>query len=436
MDTLDADENEHMSAPRRQPQQPAAPGQSTQTSMKIFDRVRSKEQLNEYVKAGIPVVVEGVVEGWKAFKLWDLDYLKDVLEDREPFQLGGLTFTFAQFADALPFADALALSGNPDLFLPQLGVGTNHGVAAATELAPDVEYPDLLDPSKFDEVNFWIGKGTTPAHFDAYDNLLCVIRGKKFIHLYEPKWFPNMHVDRFQWSQALLRERIDRRFLGTSQTFRRRTRSRLLGGRDSLHSVILVSRSQRSVRFRDHAQLLVPPAARHREQRRTPARREPRSCAARRSSRLEPHRAKVHREQARGRCAAVGTTSRREAHVHLVVLARKRKPLSLLEVSARAADHGFPEANGGPVVIDLTTAKLPAAPLRWLLVQRVQHADQHFRGRRLGRRRPRGDERFRQEVDRLLNDVCALNGKIRALGGVVNEDRWGVLSRTGIGGWR
>lgn len=164
--------------------------------MKIFDRVRSKEELHEYVKAGIPVVVEGVVERWKAFKLWDLDYLKDVFKDREPFQLGGFTFTFTQFADELVSSD------NPQLFIPQLGIGKNHGIAPVTELAPDVEYPDLLDPSNFDEVNLWIGQGTTPAHFDAYDNLLCVIRGQKFIRLYEPKWFPNMHVDRFQWSQA------------------------------------------------------------------------------------------------------------------------------------------------------------------------------------------------------------------------------------------
>jgi Cupin-like domain len=172
---------------------------------KIYDRVYSKEQLNEYVKAGIPAVIEGVVEGWKAFKLWDLDYLKDVFKDREPFQFGPLTFTFAQFADALPFAAEFASqrsTHSPQLFLPQLGIGGNHGSAAATELAPDVEYPDLLDPANFDEVNFWIGQGTTPTHFDAYDNLLCVIRGQKFIRLYEPKWFPNMHVEWHQWSQA------------------------------------------------------------------------------------------------------------------------------------------------------------------------------------------------------------------------------------------
>lgn len=164
--------------------------------MKIYDRIRSKEQFQEYVEAGIPVVIEGVVETWKAFKLWDLDYLKDVFKDREPFQLGGFTFTFAQFADQL------ASSENPQLFLPQLGIGPNHGSASVTELAADVEYPDLLDASNFDEVNIWIGQGTTSTHFDIYDNLLCVIRGQKFVRLYEPKWFPNMHVDQGQWSQA------------------------------------------------------------------------------------------------------------------------------------------------------------------------------------------------------------------------------------------
>jgi lysine-specific demethylase 8 len=164
--------------------------------MKVFDRVDSKAQFDSYLAAGIPVVVEGVVEQWKAFKLWDLDYLKEVFKEREPFELGGFTFTFAQFADEL------ASSDNPQLFIPQLGIGEDHGLATVSELAPDVEYPDLLDPSNFDEVNIWIGQGMTPAHFDAYDNLLSVIRGQKFIRLYEPKWLPNMHVDRFQWSQA------------------------------------------------------------------------------------------------------------------------------------------------------------------------------------------------------------------------------------------
>lgn len=165
-------------------------------SMQIFGRIDSKAQFDRYLNAGIPAVIEGVVEGWKAYKLWDLDYLKDVFKDREPFELGGFTFTFAQFADEL------ASSDNPQLFLPQLGIGSDHGVATVSELAPDVEYPDLLDASNFDEVNIWIGQGTTPAHFDAYDNLLAVIRGQKLIRLYDPKWLPNMHVDRYQWSQA------------------------------------------------------------------------------------------------------------------------------------------------------------------------------------------------------------------------------------------
>ena len=70
-------------------------------SMQIFGRIDSKAQFDRYLNAGIPAVIEGVVEGWKAYKLWYLDYLTDVFKDRERFELGGFKFTFAQFADEL-----------------------------------------------------------------------------------------------------------------------------------------------------------------------------------------------------------------------------------------------------------------------------------------------------------------------------------------------
>jgi hypothetical protein len=44
------------------------------------------------------------------------------------------------------------------------------------------------------------------------------------------------------------------------------------------------------------------------------------------------------------------------------------------------------------------------------------------------------DDRFRQEVDGLINEFNALDGKIRALGGVVKEGRWAVSSATSAGG--
>ena len=43
-------------------------------------------------------------------------------------------------------------------------------------------------------------------------------------------------------------------------------------------------------------------------------------------------------------------------------------------------------------------------------------------------------DRFRHQVAELINEIRALNGKMRALGGVLDESRWAVPSTGGEGG--
>ncbi|NET74474.1 MAG: cupin-like domain-containing protein, partial [Sphaerospermopsis sp. SIO1G2] len=56
------------------------------------------------------------------------------------------------------------------------------------ELLPDIEIPDYMSRKSFMVANIWIGTGgnTTPLHWDAAQNILCQIRGRKKLSLFAP----------------------------------------------------------------------------------------------------------------------------------------------------------------------------------------------------------------------------------------------------------
>jgi lysine-specific demethylase 8 len=60
---------------------------------------------------------------------------------------------------------------------------------ALPELWPDVRFPPFVDEDKYRTVNFWFGPGNnfTPLHYDAADNFLAQIRGRKQVILCPPR---------------------------------------------------------------------------------------------------------------------------------------------------------------------------------------------------------------------------------------------------------
>ena len=104
--------------------------------------------------------------------------------------------SFSEFADRLE-------SGQSNVWAPQLSLtgraDDDGGLGSACELLPDLEYPTVLKGAHLDEVNVWIGRGSTPFHFDGYDNLLAVIRGTKTVSLLEPEYFEGLYIHKFQW---------------------------------------------------------------------------------------------------------------------------------------------------------------------------------------------------------------------------------------------
>eukprot|EP01052_Picozoa_sp_SAG31_P003411 SAG31_NODE_131_length_23419_cov_38.760087_6_plen_536_part_00 len=177
--------------------------------------------------APCPCVVTGVQKGWAATERWhDLDYFRDALPEThrsapvlvscsedgrysgtqierqavhmrwETFvdslkgrqnatggsvaQLDGLQFYLAQ--EPLVFgphysADASA-AGTPNSKAPFL-----------SKLSTDLSIPACIPWSTAGVcVNLWLAGGVTRSalHYDGYHNLLCVVRGKKTVHLYPP----------------------------------------------------------------------------------------------------------------------------------------------------------------------------------------------------------------------------------------------------------
>jgi hypothetical protein len=152
-----------------------------------------------YVEKGEPVIITDEVPNWRAFNKWDLSYLRKAFARRNEFAIiHDKVISFDEFAAKLE-------ANEPNTWAPQLSLtGTTRGLvdSNAFELREDVDYPSLISRDLLDEINVWMGNGRTPMHFDGYDNLLAIVRGKKTVFLLEPKWFEDLYVRDFQWSSV------------------------------------------------------------------------------------------------------------------------------------------------------------------------------------------------------------------------------------------
>ena len=70
------------------------------------------------------------------------------------------------------------------------------------ELWPDVRFPPFVDEGKYRAVNFWLGPGNnfTPLHFDASDNFLAQIRGRKQVILCPPREIARLYPFPFSYA--------------------------------------------------------------------------------------------------------------------------------------------------------------------------------------------------------------------------------------------
>lgn len=174
-----------------------------------INRISKNDDFARYWTAGQPVIVVDEVSSWKAYRDWNLDYLRAKFADRKEFSfIDGELVSFEKFAEKLEttqtpvYAPQLSLTGRVSTELD----------TTAFELKEDVAPPGLISRGMLDEINVWIGRGQTPLHFDGYDNFLAVVRGKKHVLLLEPEWFEDLYIDKFQWSSVDILSRDLERF--------------------------------------------------------------------------------------------------------------------------------------------------------------------------------------------------------------------------------
>lgn len=165
----------------------------------------------ELIESWHPFVIRKYCENWPCLKRWDMntEYLQsrvgaahvDVAASATQELRGGIgghpveTMSFAGFLSAASTSAAEPSSPDKYLYLGQSPL-FSHGSPSACPLAPlmaDVHMPrELLGDSRVEQVSLWINGAPMHAaiHYDGYQGLLCVLRGRKTAYLLPPAAAP------------------------------------------------------------------------------------------------------------------------------------------------------------------------------------------------------------------------------------------------------
>ena len=194
--------------------------------LEIQEWPSQKEFLELYVQKGKPVVIKGGIKDWKASKEWYREYLREMVgEDseihvklspdgqfegcdeasnweeyevreipehvREQLTFPDLVVVRPAYQD-MSFGDFLDKVDNSTFSLYMEYASLRQ---YAPQLEDDLEKLSFADFLRERHLNIWIGDGNTigKLHFDEFDNLLCQVRGKKEVMLFEPYENSNLY---------------------------------------------------------------------------------------------------------------------------------------------------------------------------------------------------------------------------------------------------
>ncbi|TAE58175.1 MAG: cupin-like domain-containing protein [Nostocales cyanobacterium] len=144
-----------------------------------------------------PVIITDTITEWKAFKSWSIEYLNQALNNKEiKISISNnkiFTFTaendYILLSTEMKFNDFTNWILNGDrseksYYLYQTPIDQSF-----PELLPDIQTPEYIKKGVPLLANLWIGTGgnISPLHWDSAQNLLCQVRGRKRILLFEPK---------------------------------------------------------------------------------------------------------------------------------------------------------------------------------------------------------------------------------------------------------
>ncbi|XP_014476250.1 PREDICTED: jmjC domain-containing protein 7 isoform X2 [Dinoponera quadriceps] len=169
----------------------------------------------EFVSKNIPLVIRGAVKYWPAVSKWSIPYLRETFGDEEI----SVAVTPNGYADAIvkadnaveeffvmpeernltmsKFLDGLEYPREDSIFYIQKQ--NSNFISSFRKLWSDAEIEILWANEAFgkqpDAVNFWMGdeRAVTSMHKDPYENIYCVVTGKKNFILHPPTdlpWIP------------------------------------------------------------------------------------------------------------------------------------------------------------------------------------------------------------------------------------------------------
>uniref|UniRef100_A0A8C4X0Z9 Bifunctional peptidase and (3S)-lysyl hydroxylase JMJD7 n=1 Tax=Eptatretus burgeri TaxID=7764 RepID=A0A8C4X0Z9_EPTBU len=190
--------------------------------------------LRDWVSPNRPVVISDAISHWPALSRWTSSYFREVLGNKEVT----VAVTPNGYADAV-FEDHFVMPEERTMpfgrFLDIVeGKEKPHGVfyiqkqcsnlcGEFPEIAADVEleisWASEALGKKPDAINFWMGEenAVTSLHKDHYENLYCVISGRKDFILIPPTDRPFVPYGLYQ--PAVYREREDGEFDVVEQKF-------------------------------------------------------------------------------------------------------------------------------------------------------------------------------------------------------------------------
>ncbi|XP_044743339.1 bifunctional peptidase and (3S)-lysyl hydroxylase Jmjd7-like, partial [Chrysoperla carnea] len=173
----------------------------------VFDTEISTKQFKlDYVAQNFPVLIKNGIQNWPAVKKWNMNYFRHILGNKgvnvaitPNGYADGLAFKnnkeyfVMPYETQMPFSEFLNHLDNPrDNFICYIQTQNSNLLKDFPELKNDVDLELSWATSAFegrlDAVNFWMGdhRAITSMHKDPYENIYCVVEGKKDFILIPP----------------------------------------------------------------------------------------------------------------------------------------------------------------------------------------------------------------------------------------------------------
>lgn len=151
----------------------------------------------QYLKPGKPVIIQGLMDSWKASRLWSPDYFKERVGSKEVVVQVAPDGVFGLNPEEggprlepqyMPFSDYVDRLGSQNgglrYYLQRLSIPH-----ALPELMEDFSLPPYVKANRVYLMNLWFGPGgnITRLHYDVPNNFLAQVYGRKRFVIFPPR---------------------------------------------------------------------------------------------------------------------------------------------------------------------------------------------------------------------------------------------------------